>query len=63
MGRQGDWVQLEQSDMCLALNVAKMAKGGISRGAIEETQQPIRILEPKPEKRRSQELRFTGIRR
>jgi len=27
---QGGWVQLEQSDMCLALNMAKMAKGGFS---------------------------------
>jgi hypothetical protein len=39
MARQGGQVQLEQSDMRLALNMAKMAKGGISRAAIEETQQ------------------------
>jgi len=39
MARQGGWVQLEQSDMCLALNMAKMAKGGFSRDTIEETQQ------------------------
>jgi len=38
MARQGGRVQLEQSDMRLALNVAKMAKGGFSRTAIEETQ-------------------------
>jgi len=38
MARQGDWVQLEQSDMRLCLNMAKMAKGGFSHAAIEETQ-------------------------
>jgi len=36
MTRQWGWVQLEQSDMCLALNMAKMAKGGSSCAAIEE---------------------------
>jgi hypothetical protein len=38
MARQGGWVQLEQSDMCIALNMANMAKGGVVRAAIEETQ-------------------------
>jgi len=42
MVRQGGRVQLEQSDMRLALNMAKMAKGGFLRAAIEEMQQPIR---------------------
>jgi hypothetical protein len=37
MARQGGRVQLEQSDMHLALNMAKMAKEGFSRAAIEET--------------------------
>jgi hypothetical protein len=41
MARQGGRVQLEQSDMRLALNMGKMAKGGISRAAIEEMQQLI----------------------
>ena len=36
MARQGDRVQLEQSDMRLALNMAKMAKEGFSRAAIKE---------------------------
>jgi len=36
MASQGGRVQLEQSDMCLALNMAKMAKEGFSRAAIEE---------------------------
>jgi len=39
MAKQGGWVQLQQSDMRLALNMAKMAQGGFSRVAIEETQQ------------------------
>jgi len=42
MARQGGRVQLEQSDMRLALNMAKMAKGGFSHAAIEETQQIIK---------------------
>jgi len=39
MARQGGRVQLEQSDMCLVLNMAKMVNAGFSRAAIEETQQ------------------------
>jgi len=42
MARQGDRVQLEQSHMCLALNMAKMAKGGFSRAVIEEIQPLIK---------------------
>jgi hypothetical protein len=42
MARQGGRVQLEQSDMRLALNMAKMAKGGFSCATIEETQQLIK---------------------
>jgi len=54
MARQGGRVQLEQSDMCLALNIAKMAKGGFSRAAIEETQQLIKI--PRAEVREEEKL-------
>jgi len=39
MGRQGGRVQLEQSDMHPALNMAKMAKGGFSHATIVEMQQ------------------------
>jgi len=42
MARQGGQVQLEQSAMQLALNMAKMAKEGFSHAAIEETQQLIK---------------------
>jgi hypothetical protein len=44
MARQGVRVQLEQSDMLLLLNMAKMAKEGFSRAAIEE----IKYLIKKP---------------
>jgi len=44
MVRKGGRVQLEQSDMRLALNMAKMAKEGFSRAAIEE----IKYLIKKP---------------
>jgi hypothetical protein len=58
MARQGGRVQLEQSDMRLALNMAKMAKGGISRAAIEETQQLIKKprAEVREEKKRGVEF-------
>jgi len=36
MARQGGWVQLEQSNMRLALNIAKMAKGGFLNAAMKE---------------------------
>jgi thiamine monophosphate synthase len=42
MERQGGRVHLEQSDMSLAKNMAKMSKGGFSHAAIEETQQLIK---------------------
>jgi len=55
---QGGWVQLEQSDMRLALNVAKMAKEGFSRAAIEETQFLIKkcCAEVRDEKKRGFEF-------
>jgi hypothetical protein len=43
MAMQGDHVQLELSNMRLALNMAKMAKGGISHAAIEEKQYLIKV--------------------
>jgi len=42
MARQGGRVQLEQSDMRLALNMAKMAKEGFSCAALEETKYHIK---------------------
>jgi hypothetical protein len=42
MARQGGWVQLEQSDMHLALNMVKLANRGYLRAAIEETKRLIK---------------------
>jgi len=42
MPGQGGHVHLEYSDMCLALNIAKMAKGGFSCATREETQYLIK---------------------
>jgi len=42
MARQGGRVQLEQSDMHLAFNMAKMAKEGFLCATIEEMQQLIK---------------------
>jgi hypothetical protein len=43
MARQVGGVQLEQSDMRMALNITKIAKKGFSRAAIEETKCHIKI--------------------
>jgi len=43
MARQGGRVQLEQSNMRLALDMAKMAKGGSLRTAIKERAHLIKI--------------------
>jgi hypothetical protein len=58
MARQGGRVQLEQSDMLLALNMAKMAKEGFSRAAIEETKYIIHNphTEVREEKKRGVEF-------
>jgi len=47
IARQRGRVQLEQSDMRLAFNMAKLGKGGFSRAAIEETQ--FLIKQPRAE--------------
>jgi len=58
MARHGGRVQLEQSDMHLALNMAKMAKGGFSHAAMEETQQLVKKprAEVREEKKRGVEF-------
>jgi len=43
MARQRGRVQLEQSDILLALDIAKMAKGGFSHAITEETDFRIKI--------------------
>jgi len=61
MARQGGQVQLEQSDIHLALNMAKMAKAGFLCTTIEEMQYLLKNLALKSEKRRSWELCFPRI--
>jgi hypothetical protein len=54
MARQGGRVQLEQSDLGLALNMAKMAKGVFSCSAMEKMQQ----LLMKPSARVREEMKW-----
>jgi len=58
MARKGGWVQLEQSDMHMALDMAKMAKEGFSRATIEETKYLIkeRCTEVRDENQRGVEF-------
>jgi len=42
MARQGGWIPLQHSDMCLALHMAIIAKGWFSDTAIEETPHMIK---------------------
>jgi len=60
IARQGGWVQLELSDMRLAFNMAKMAKGGFSRAAIEETQQLIKKPHAQVREEKKRGVEFPG---
>jgi len=60
MARQGGQVQLEQSDMHLALNMAKMAKGGFSRSTKEETQFLIKEPCSEVQEEKKQGVEFPG---
>jgi len=60
MARHGDRVQLEQSDMLLALNIAKMSKGGFSRATIEETQKLIKKPPAEVRKEKKRGVLFPG---
>jgi len=53
-------VQLEQSDMRVALNMAKIAKGGVWRAAIEETQYLIKKPCAKVREEMKQGVEFPG---
>jgi len=63
MARQGGRVQLEQSDMRLALNMAKMANDGFSRGAIEETKYLIKKPHSEVRQEKKREVEFPGHKR
>jgi len=60
MARQGGRVQLEQSDMRLVLNMAKMAKEGFSRGAIAETQYLMKKSYPEFREEKKWGVEFPG---
>jgi hypothetical protein len=60
MARQGGWVELEQSNMCHALNMAKMANGGFWRAATHETQQIIKKPRAKVCEVKTQGVEFPG---
>jgi len=56
MALQGGQVQLELSDMCLALKMSEMAKGGQLHTAIDGTQYRIQLLP-----RKAQEQTMWGV--
>jgi hypothetical protein len=60
MAREGGWVQLEQSDMRLALNMAKMAKEGFSYAAIQETKYLIKKPRAKVREEKKRGVEFPG---
>jgi len=63
MARQGGRVQLEQSDIRLALNLAKMAKGGFLRPAMEDTQHVIKIPRTDVREEMKRGVEFPGHRK
>jgi hypothetical protein len=60
MARQGGWIQLEQSDMRLAFNMAKMAKEGFSRASMEETKYLINKPCAKVREEKKRGVEFSG---
>jgi len=60
MARKGGRVQLEQSDMRLALNIAKMAKGGFSCTAIEERKCLIKKPRAEVREEKKRGVEFAG---
>jgi len=63
LARKGGRVQLEQSDMCVALNTAKMAEEGFLRAAMEETQYLIKKPRAEVWEGKKCVLSFLGINR
>jgi hypothetical protein len=63
MARQGGRVKLKQSDMCLALNMAKMAKESFWRAAIEETKYLIKKPHAKVREENKWGFEFPGYKK
>jgi hypothetical protein len=60
MAKQGGRVQLEQSDMCLALNMAKMAKEGFLRAAIKNTKYLLKKPHAEVQEEKKRGVQFPG---
>jgi len=60
LARQGGRVQLEQSDMRPALNMAKVANQGFSRAAIEETKYLIKKPRAEVREEKTRGVEFPG---
>jgi len=60
MARQGGPVQLEQSEMRLALHMTRMAKGGYLHAAIEETQFLLQKFRAKVRGEKMRGVEFPG---
>ena len=58
--RQGGWVQLEQSNMCLSLNMAKMATGGFSCAVIAESKELMKQHRNKVQEAKKRGVQFPG---
>jgi len=61
MARQGGQVQLEQSDMCQALNMAKMGKEGFLHARIEETNYHIQKPRAEVREEKMRGVEFPGL--
>ena len=60
MASKGCWVQLTQSNMRLVLIIAKMAQGGFSHTAIEETQHLVEKPRAEVPDQKKQEVEIPG---
>jgi len=60
MARQGGQVQLEQSDMSLALNMAKMSKESYLPASLEQTKYLIKKQRAKVQQEKKQGIEFPG---
>jgi len=63
MARQAGWVQLEQSDMRLASDMARMATGGFSCAGIEEPQYLVTQLHTEVQEETKRGVEFPGNRK
>jgi len=60
MARQEGRVQLDQSDICQALNMAKMAKDAFSQTTVDETRYPMKKPHAKVQEEKKRGVPFPG---